>query len=82
MWRTGTLGWIRVPTVTREQLEASLASLANEIRVPSEGILGPRSVAWKLGGDLAVFVGGGRAALLQLAHPMVADAVDHHSKTR
>ena len=71
-----------MPTVTREQLEASLASLAGEVRDPSEGILGPRSVAWKLGGDLAVFLGGGRAALLQLAHPMVAYAVDHHSKTR
>lgn len=68
--------------VTREQLEASLARLAQEVRDPAEGILGPRSVAWKLGGDLAVFLGGGRAALLQLAHPMVAYAVDHHSKTR
>jgi len=29
-----------------------------------------------------VFLGGGRAALLQLAHPMVAYAIDHHSKTR
>jgi uncharacterized protein (DUF2236 family) len=82
MWRTGTLGWIKVPTVTREQLETSLASIANEVRDPAEGILGPHSVAWKLGGDLAVFLGGGRAALLQLAHPMVAYAVDHHSKTR
>ena len=29
-----------------------------------------------------MFVGGGRAALLQLAHPMVAHAVEHHSRTR
>jgi uncharacterized protein (DUF2236 family) len=72
----------KVALVTREQLESSLASLAAEVRDPAEGILGPRSVAWKLGGDLAVFLGGGRAALLQLAHPMVAYAVDHHSKTR
>ncbi|HEY4181561.1 MAG TPA: oxygenase MpaB family protein [Kofleriaceae bacterium] len=46
------------------------------------GILGPQSAAWEIGGDLAVFVGGGRAALLQLAHPMVAHAIDHHSHTR
>ncbi|HUS30226.1 MAG TPA: oxygenase MpaB family protein [Kofleriaceae bacterium] len=71
-----------MPVVTREQLEASLASLAKDVRNPAEGILGPQSVAWKLGGDLAVFLGGGRAALLQLAHPMVAYAVDQHSKTR
>lgn len=29
-----------------------------------------------------MFIGGGRAALLQLAHPMVAHAIDHHSRTR
>ena len=33
-------------------------------------------------GDVGVFAGGGRAALLQLAHPGVAHAVDHHSRTR
>ena len=68
--------------VTRPELEAALASLAREVSVPREGIMGPRSVSWRLGGDLAVFLGGGRAALLQLAHPMVAHAVDHHSSTR
>jgi uncharacterized protein (DUF2236 family) len=71
-----------MPIVTREEHEASLSALARTVRDPREGILGPRSIAWKLGGDLAVFLGGGRAALLQLAHPMVAYAVDHHSRTR
>ena len=68
--------------VTRQEHEAALAELAREIVDPREGILGPRSVAWQLGGDLAVFLGGGRAALLQLAHPMVAYAIEHHSRTR
>ena len=68
--------------VTRAELEASLAQIARDVKDPREGILGPRSIAWRLGGDLAVFLGGGRAALLQLAHPMVAHAVDHHSRTR
>src|SRR5215211_592390 len=68
--------------VTREHHEAALASLARTIVDPREGILGPRSVAWRLGSDLGVFLGGGRAALLQLAHPMVAYAIDHHSRTR
>ncbi|MEO8699955.1 MAG: oxygenase MpaB family protein, partial [Kofleriaceae bacterium] len=52
------------------------------MRDPREGILGPRSVGWQLGADLGLFLGGGRAALLQLAHPMVAHAIDHHSRTR
>lgn len=68
--------------VTREDLEGSLESLVRNVRDPSAGILGPESIAWRLGGDLAVFLGGGRAALLQLAHPMVAYAIDHHSRTR
>jgi uncharacterized protein (DUF2236 family) len=71
-----------MPVVTREQHEASLVELARSVRNPREGILGPRSVAWQLGGDLAVFLGGGRAALLQLAHPFVAYAIDQHSRTR
>jgi uncharacterized protein (DUF2236 family) len=68
--------------ITREEHEAALAELARQVRDPRAGILGPDSVAWRLGGDLSVFLGGGRAALLQLAHPMVAHAVDQHSKTR
>jgi uncharacterized protein (DUF2236 family) len=68
--------------IVRADLEASLAALRDDIDDPRHGILGPRSVAWHIGGDLAVFAGGGRAALLQLAHPMVAYAIDHHSTTR
>jgi uncharacterized protein (DUF2236 family) len=68
--------------VTREALEGSLDSLVRDVRDPRAGILGPTSISWQLGGDLAVFLGGGRAALLQLAHPMVAYAIDHHSHTR
>jgi uncharacterized protein (DUF2236 family) len=68
--------------VTRADLEASLAALRGQISDPRRGIFGPRSIAWQIGGDLAVFLGGGRAALLQLAHPMVAYAIAHHSHTR
>jgi uncharacterized protein (DUF2236 family) len=68
--------------VSREDLEASLATLVGEVALPRAGIYGPESAAWRLAGDLAVFLGGGRAALLQLAHPMVAYAVDHHSRAR
>ncbi len=68
--------------VTRAELERSLDELRTSTPKPRAGILGPHSVAWRVGGDLGVFLGGGRAALLQLAHPMVAHAVDHHSATR
>lgn len=68
--------------VTRADLEASLAELRRRIPDPRAGIFGPRSIAWQIGGDAAVFLGGGRAALLQLAHPMVAHAIAQHSHTR
>lgn len=68
--------------MTRDQLEASLATLRAEVDDPAAGILGPRSVAWQIGADVGLFLGGGRAALLQLAHPMVAYAIQHHSRTR
>ena len=68
--------------VSRADLEASLAALRSQVADPRAGILGPRSITWRIGGDLAIFLGGGRAALLQLAHPMVAYAIDQHSRTR
>lgn len=68
--------------VTREDLESSLARLRARVTDPTHGVFGPDSIAWRLGGDLVVFAGGGRAALLQLAHPFVAYAIDQHSRTR
>ena len=43
------------------------------------GLFEPGSVAWKVNGETAMLVGGGRALLMQLAHPAVAAAVDEHS---
>lgn len=68
--------------VLRTELEDALIELREGTDDPRAGILGPRSVSWRIGGDLSVFAGGGRAALLQLAHPVVAHAIDHHSSTR
>jgi len=68
--------------VTREQLEAALAEVRAHVADPRAGLFGPGSAVWALGSDVALFAGGGRAALLQLAHPMVAHAIDHHSRTR
>jgi uncharacterized protein (DUF2236 family) len=43
------------------------------------GIFGPASMSWKINREAALFLGAGRAALLQLAHPWVATALDQHS---
>jgi uncharacterized protein (DUF2236 family) len=67
--------------VTRADLEAELAALRTSCDARA-GIHGPHTQAWLLGGEAINFLGGARAALLQLAHPYVAYAIDQHSKTR
>lgn len=69
--------------VSRDHLEAGLArARALAPADPRAGIHGPGSLAWEWGREVANFVGAGRAALLQLAHPPVAHAIDQHSQTR
>ena len=43
------------------------------------GYLGPDSVTWRLAGEAIMLLGGGRAVLMQLAHPLVAAGVGQHS---
>jgi uncharacterized protein (DUF2236 family) len=57
-------------------LIASLETLPGDPRL---GFFGPGSITWNVNRESAVFLGAGRAALLQLAHPWVATALAHHS---
>jgi uncharacterized protein (DUF2236 family) len=68
--------------VSREQMESLWTSVRRETPDPRAGIFGPSSVSWKVNREAALFLGAGRAALLQLAHPWVAVALDHHSNLR
>lgn len=68
--------------VKREDLERHLEGLRREIRDPRLGLYGPDTLSWKIGREAIVFLGGGRAALLQLAHPFVAHAIEQHSRTK
>ncbi|HEX9131467.1 MAG TPA: oxygenase MpaB family protein, partial [Ktedonobacteraceae bacterium] len=43
------------------------------------GTYGPGSVAWKINRESAVMLGGARAVLMQIAHPLVAMGVSAHS---
>jgi uncharacterized protein (DUF2236 family) len=52
------------------------------VKDPKAGIYGPDSIAWMVDKEAILFLAGGKAALLQLAHPAVAHAVDQHSATR
>lgn len=64
---------------TREQFEQLIAAAGRHVVQPAEGIFGPHSATWRISRESALFLGAGRAALLQLAHPWVAAALDQHS---
>jgi uncharacterized protein (DUF2236 family) len=46
------------------------------------GYFGPDDAVWRIGRELALMLGGGRALLLQVAHPLVAAGVAEHSRFR
>ncbi|MDF1595452.1 MAG: oxygenase MpaB family protein [Acidimicrobiia bacterium] len=46
------------------------------------GLFGPDSVTWRVVGDVAAFIGGIRALLIQAAHPEVVAGVADHSSYR
>ncbi|MGH8493431.1 MAG: oxygenase MpaB family protein [Moraxellaceae bacterium] len=67
--------------ITREQLLAQLEVLKKKSIDPAEGLFGPDTMFWEVNKHFVNFFGAGRAALLQLAHPWVANAVYDHSET-
>src|SRR6202043_1781961 len=65
--------------VTEADLERELTMVRSTAAGESAGIFGPKSVSWRLDREAAVFLGAGRALLLQLAHPWVAAAIAEQS---
>jgi uncharacterized protein (DUF2236 family) len=50
--------------------------------VSDPGLFGPASVTWRVNREWVLLLGGGRALLLQVAHPLVAAGVEQHSSYR
>ncbi len=48
----------------------------------ASGLFGPETVTWTVNRELVLLAGGGRALLLQVAHPLVAAGVEQHSDYR
>ncbi len=71
-----------VQPVTREEIEELWRRVTERTLDPRAGIFGPSSISWKINRECALFLGAGRASLLQLAHPWVAAALDQHSNLR
>jgi uncharacterized protein (DUF2236 family) len=67
--------------LSTDDFENSLDIVRAAAAGPIEGIFGPDSLTWRVDREAAIFLGAGRALLLQLAHPWVAAAISEHSKT-
>jgi uncharacterized protein (DUF2236 family) len=65
--------------VSSGEFESLLAAAAAEVANPNAGLFGPDSISWRVNRESALFLGAGRAALLQLAHPWVMAALKEHS---
>ena len=67
-------------TVSTEAFERELDVVRAAAASPHAGIFGPASITWRIDRESAIFLGAGRALLLQLAHPWVAAAISEHSQ--
>jgi uncharacterized protein (DUF2236 family) len=65
--------------VSRGDSESLIASVVQATPDPLAGVFGPGSMSWRIHREAGLFLGAGRAALLQLAHPWVATAIAQHS---
>ena len=68
--------------VSKEDLREQLEIMQQKVIDPVVGLYGPESMLWEVNRHTTVFFGAGRASLLQLAHPWVAQGITHHSKTQ
>ena len=70
-------------SVTLSDSEALLVAIERAVvdagGDPRAGVFGPGSMTWRINRESALFLGAGRAALLQLAHPWVVAALEQHS---
>jgi uncharacterized protein (DUF2236 family) len=64
------------------ELNFQLQKVINRVENPNHGIFGPNSLIWKINRERINLMGGGRALLLQLAHPWVSAGVEQHSKVK
>jgi uncharacterized protein (DUF2236 family) len=67
--------------ISNEDLEHQLIMVRATAPDPLVGLFGPNSLTWRVERESVLFLGAGRALLLQLAHPWVAAAIAAHSRS-
>jgi uncharacterized protein (DUF2236 family) len=65
-----------------ENLRLGQAWAAGRAAGELEGLFGPGSQLWRISREMALMAAGGRALVLQLAHPAVAEGVNQNSHFR
>lgn len=65
--------------VDEAHLERRLEWVRANAASPIAGVFGPQSLTWRVDREAILFLGAGRALLLQLAHPWVASAIVQQS---
>jgi uncharacterized protein (DUF2236 family) len=65
--------------VSKSDSETLISAIERGAADPRVGIFGPQSMSWKINRESVLFLGAARAALMQLAHPWVATALEQHS---
>lgn len=66
--------------ISKCNLELQLRFVRAHAAGTREGVFGPDSMTWKVNREAAMFLGAGRALLLQLAHPWVTTAITRYSR--
>jgi len=67
-------------SIDHDTFERGLDLVRTGAADPVAGVFGPGSMTWRVDREAALFLGAGRALLLQLAHPHVAVSIAEHSR--
>ena len=70
------------PELSAEDVERLRAACRRPVVDPRDGLFASESFIRRVNREAVVLLGGGRALLLQIAHPLVAAAVAAHSRFR
>ena len=70
------------PLLSAGDLARLRAACGRETVDPARSLFGPGSITWHVNREAVLLLGGGRALLLQVAHPLVAAGVAAHSEFR
>lgn len=60
--------------------DGSILNGERTVPVKTHGYFGSNSITWRVGSEAILYLGGSRAVLMQLAHPLVAMGVSEHSR--